>query len=58
MKVVTSGWGDVPRLAEMVVAKPVRSRNVASYFVLSSCVVRTLLDKQSFLEETLFGEAM
>lgn len=45
-------------MAEMVVAKPVRSRNVASYFVLSSCVVRTLLDKQSFLEETLFGEAM
>lgn len=56
--VVTSGWGDVPRLAEMVVEKPVRLRNVASCFVISLCIVRTLLDKQSSLEETLFEEAM
>ena len=56
MKIVTSGWGDVPRLAEMVVEKPVRLRIVASCFVISSCIVRTPFE--SFLEETLFAEAM
>ncbi len=57
-KIVTSGWGDVPRLAKMVFEKPVRPRNVARCFVISSCIVQTLLDKQSFLEETFCAEAI
>ena len=42
----------------MVFEKPVRPWNVARCFVISSCIVRTLLDKQSFLEETFRAEAM
>ena len=50
--------GGVPRLVEMMVEEPVRLRNMASCFVISTCTVRTLLDKQSCLEETLFAETM
>lgn len=54
MKVVTSDWGDAPRLAEVVVERPVRLQNMASNFVISSYIVRILFGKQSFLEETFF----
>ena len=48
MKIVTSGFGNVPRLAELAVEKPVNLRNLASCFVISSCIVHTLLHMQSF----------
>ena len=48
MKIVTSGFGNVPRLAKQAVAKSVNLRTAASCFVISSCNVQTLPHMQSF----------
>ena len=48
MKIVTSGFGNVPRLAKLAFEKPVNLRNVASCVVISSCIVHTILHMQSF----------
>ena len=58
MKTVTSGWGNFPRLAEVVVEKAVNLQNIAGCFVVSSCIVHTTLHIQSFFGKTFSVGAM